>query len=33
MSPELTESLQLEAGMPHCHAYKSDIWTLGIIIL
>jgi len=33
MSPELTESLQLESGMPHCHAYKSDIWTLGMIIL
>jgi serine/threonine protein kinase len=33
LSPELTESLQLEAGQPHCHAYKSDIWTLGMIIL
>lgn len=33
LSPELADALQLEAGQPHVHAYKSDIWTMGMIIL
>jgi len=33
LSPELADSMQLEAGQPHAHAYKSDIWTMGMIIL
>ncbi len=33
LSPELTEGLQRETSQPTCNPYKSDIFTLAMIIL
>ena len=33
LSPELGDCLQRETTFPHCHPYKSDIWTMGMIVL
>jgi len=33
LSPKLADSLQMEMGQPHSHPFKSDIWTMGMIIL
>ena len=33
LSPELVHALQDEVSSPHCHPYKSDIWSLGMLLL
>ncbi len=33
LSPELAYCLQIEAGVPPNNSYKSDIWSMGMIIL
>mgnify|MGYP000913189202 FL=1 len=33
LSPELADALQLETGVPHANPFKSDIWTMAMILL